>query len=290
MVKRFLVFILAFAIIISVFASCSSEGKQGIQGEKGEQGIQGEKGEKGEQGLQGFPGANGDKGADGRGIVKTEIKDGCLWITYSDDPENPVNAGNIIPEDDNPYDLDFYMLPDGTYGVMAGKSLYMDKIVIPEVYNGKTVTAILPSAFSGACNLTEISLPNTIAYIANSAFFNCSSLKEISIPSGVTVVSKQAFAYCTSLKKVTFSKNLTTISEQAFRDCTSLNNIVIGENVTSIGKNAFFNCVILDSVEFENVDSWKAESTLISSADISNTKTAATYLTKTYCSFTWTRG
>ena len=27
--------------------------------------------------------------------------------------------------------LDFYPLPDGTYGVIAGNALYMDKIVIP---------------------------------------------------------------------------------------------------------------------------------------------------------------
>ena len=71
-------------------------------GEKGEQGEQGAQGEKGDQGLQGEKGDKGDKGDTGeagRGILKTEIIDGCLWITFSDDPENPVNVGKVVSEE-----------------------------------------------------------------------------------------------------------------------------------------------------------------------------------------------
>ncbi len=75
------------------------DGAQGPQGEKGEQGDKGEQGEKGDQGLQGAQGAQGEKGEDGRGILKTEIIDGCLWITFTDDPENPVNIGRVLPEE-----------------------------------------------------------------------------------------------------------------------------------------------------------------------------------------------
>ncbi len=68
-------------------------------GEKGEQGIQGEKGEQGVQGEKGDDGEKGDKGDTGRGILKTEIIDGCLWITFTDDPENPVNVGRVTSEE-----------------------------------------------------------------------------------------------------------------------------------------------------------------------------------------------
>ena len=86
------------------------QGEQGIQGEKGdkgdqgEQGIQGEKGDKGDQGEQGIQGEKGDKGYqgekgdDGRGVLKVEIIDDCLWITYSDAPDTPVNVGKIREE------------------------------------------------------------------------------------------------------------------------------------------------------------------------------------------------
>ena len=75
------------------------QGEQGIQGEQGEQGIQGEKGDKGDQGLTGEKGDKGDKGEDGRGILKTEIIDGFLWITFTDDPENSINVGRVLPEE-----------------------------------------------------------------------------------------------------------------------------------------------------------------------------------------------
>ncbi len=85
-------------------------------GEKGEQGIQGEKGDKGDQGIQGEKGEDGEKGDTGdtgRGILKTEIIDGCLWITFTDDPENPVNVGRVVPEETTPPEQD----PDDGDGI-----------------------------------------------------------------------------------------------------------------------------------------------------------------------------
>ena len=75
-------------------------GEQGPQGEKGETGEQGPQGEKGETGEQGPQGEKGDQGNEGRGILKVEIIDGCLWITYTDAPKNPVNVGSL--QEDEP--------------------------------------------------------------------------------------------------------------------------------------------------------------------------------------------
>ena len=72
------------------------DGEKGDKGEKGEKGDQGDKGEAGEKGDK------GDTGEAGRGILKTEIIDGCLWITFTDDPENPVNVGCVMPEETAP--------------------------------------------------------------------------------------------------------------------------------------------------------------------------------------------
>ena len=74
-ISMFLVFVLIFCCI-GLFSSCGFN----IKGAQGEQGIQGEKGE------------------DGRGILKIEIIDGCLWITYTDDPDHPVNVGSVLNE------------------------------------------------------------------------------------------------------------------------------------------------------------------------------------------------
>ena len=78
------------------------KGDQGVQGEKGEQGIQGEKGDKGDQGIQ---------GETGRGILKAEIINGHLWITYTDAPDAPVNVGRINSTEITP-DSNLPVMPD----------------------------------------------------------------------------------------------------------------------------------------------------------------------------------
>ncbi len=50
-------------------------------------------------GQKGDAGEKGESGTAGRGILKTEIIDGCLWLTYTDDPENPVNVGRVAASD-----------------------------------------------------------------------------------------------------------------------------------------------------------------------------------------------
>lgn len=168
--KKILPLILIALMAVSTFAACGGAG-QDDQIETGAQGIQGDK---------------GDKGDEGRGILKTEIIDGCLWITYSDAPNSPVNVGKVSQDqnsegeaDTNEYGLDFYSLPDGTYGVMAGNSKYLEKIVIPEKYNGKAVTKILDNAFGSAPNLKELVIPDSVTSIGSAAFYGCSSLTSI---------------------------------------------------------------------------------------------------------------
>ena len=79
-----------------------------------------------------------------RSITKSEIVNGELVLTYSDGTTE--NLGKVVgvkgekgdqgekgdagsssaPDDENPQRLDFYPLPDGTYGVKAGKSFYLE--------------------------------------------------------------------------------------------------------------------------------------------------------------------
>ena len=218
------------------------QGIQGIQGEKGEQGeqgiqgIQGEKGEQGEQGIQGeqgvdgksayelyceaYPdytgtleewlaslkGEKGDPGADGVSITKTEIIDGNLWITYSSDPENPVNVGQVqasTSESSGTDGLAYYPLPDGTYGVAAGTTMYLDEITIPSEYNGKAVTQVIPNGFQNATNLVSITLPDSLTTISAYSFDGCKKLTTITIPAAVTFIGSYSFQG-TSLTSVVF--------------------------------------------------------------------------------------
>lgn len=116
--EKILALLLSTLLALSLFASSVASHEN--QGKQGQQGQQGEKGEKGKS---------------GRGILKTEIIDGCLWVTYSDNPETPINIGAVATGIANAVGLDFYPLPDGTYGVMAGKSKFLEKVDIPATYN-----------------------------------------------------------------------------------------------------------------------------------------------------------
>ena len=215
-----------------------------------------------------------------REIIKAEVIDGFLYITYSNDPDTPVNVGTVVfgTVDTNAYGLDFYPLPDGTYGVKAGNSLYLEKIIIPETYNGKKVTQILDKAFEGANNLKEITLPSTVKSISASAFANCKNLISVTIPSGVT-----------------------SISFGAFSGCSSLTSITIPGSVTSIGESAFFGCSELSSVEFMTPDGWwyasneaATKGTNISADNLSDPEKAVTLLTNSissagYADYYWKR-
>ena len=107
--------------------------------------------------------------------------------------------------------LDFYPLPDGTYGVMCGKAKFLNEIVIPSRYNEKPVTRILPEGF-----------------------YYCTSLTSITIPDSVTSIGDRAFNNCSSLTSVIFAENskLESIGAYAFRYCTSLTGLEIPNSVT----------------------------------------------------------
>ena len=80
--------------------------------------------------------------------------------------------------------------------------------------------------------------------------------------------------------------SITSIGDFAFYDCDNLTSITISSSVKRIGRSAFEDCGKLASVTFENTSGWKvsfnsdlSNSESISSADLSNTRRAATYLT-----------
>ena len=142
---------------------------------------------------------------------------------------------------------------------------------------------------------TELTLPSGITEIYQYAFENCSSLTSVIIPDSVTGIGGYAFRYCSSLTSVTIGNSVTRIGEDAFYSCSSLTSVTIGNSVTSIGRYAFENCSSLTSVTFENPNGWwrspssTATSTSISSTDLADPSTAATYLKSTYYSYYWKR-
>lgn len=79
-----------------------------------------------------------------------------------------------------------------TYGEVSGtlavtgltrEGMERTALTVPSVWEGKSVTAIGPSAFSGAENLREITLQLNIGTISDGAFGGCAALERIIIQS-----------------------------------------------------------------------------------------------------------
>ena len=219
--KRLSALLLSLLIVLPILFlfSCSDQGK-------------GDKGDPGEQGVS---------------IVKTELIDGELIVTYSDGRKE--NLGQIPGESDpNVSALDFYPLPDDTYGVKAGNADYLNELVIPSTYKGRAVTQILGSGFKNLTNLTNITLPEGLKNIGASAFDGCSSLESITVPGSVTEIGEGAFFNCSGLKFAVLSEGVTTIGNYAFQRCYGLTSVTVPSTLTEIGQTAFRDCYRLVEV------------------------------------------
>ena len=93
--------------------------------------------------IVGATGLKGEKGDTGRGIAKTEIIDGYLWVTYTDDLENPINVGKVS-ENNNNECLKFTRISKSTLSVSIKEEYktFVKKVIIPSEYYGFKVTSI----------------------------------------------------------------------------------------------------------------------------------------------------
>lgn len=171
--------------------------------------------------------------------------------------------------------LEYTLLDDGTYSVTGIGTCNDTCIVLPESYNGVSVTTIGERAFRNNqnitnfvvsdsvstidayafsdCNsLTSIEIPNSVTSIGSSAFEDCISLTSIVIPDSVISISYNAFYRCESLASITIPDSVTSISYNAFYGCESLASITVPDSVTSIGYQAFYGCTSLTSIIIGN--------------------------------------
>ncbi|MBR7111631.1 MAG: leucine-rich repeat domain-containing protein [Clostridia bacterium] len=162
-------------------------------------------------------------------------------------------------DQENPQELDFFLLPDGTYAVGIGKALYAKEITVPATYKGKAVTCVgAPSfityddpaeifgiGFWAAPLLEKINLPDSITTIGICAFVECPALTSITIPESVTKICDYAFAGCDALTSITIPESVTKICKHAFRNCENLERVDILSTEIDIHADAFEGCTKL---------------------------------------------
>lgn len=97
------------------------------------------------------------------------------------------------------------------------------KLVIPESYNGRAVTFIEKSAFSGNTTIESVVIPEGMISIGAGAFENCTSLKSVSIGGSVMYLAENAFNGCTALTEILcgVSAQPASWSDAWLGDCTA---------------------------------------------------------------------
>lgn len=188
--------------------------------------------------------------------------------------------GNVITYDAN--ESYTYTIESGVLtGITTADGNPVSGTVV--ISEGKGITAIAASAFSGNEDVTYVKVPTGVTGILEDAFEGCSALKGISLPKGVTEIEKDAFKDCTSLTQFKLPKTvetigaaafsgasklyivytddadysaLTTISDSAFEGCSSLtyfcsdSKVVFPTSLTTIGEKAFKGCSSITTLPF----------------------------------------
>jgi hypothetical protein len=142
-----------------------------------------------------------------------------------------------------------YKVEGGTVSIVSCDTNASGELVIPSIYEGKTVTRIGDFAFVNCSSLTSLTIPNSVTSIGWGAFGDCISLTSVTIPDSITTIGWRVFGGCISLTSVTIPESVTTIWEDAFQYCRSLTILTIPDSVTSIGDYAFSGCSGLTSIE-----------------------------------------
>ena len=178
------------------------------------------------------------------------------------------------------------------FGYIFGTNSYNGGTAVTQYYYyGSSTSSRTHITYYIPSSLKEVMI--TGGNILYGAFYNCSGLTSIAIPSSVTSIGDSAFFNCSALTSIIIPDSVTSIGSSAFFWCTRLTNFTIPDSVTSIGSSAFSYCSGLTSVTFVNTSGWWVSSSRtdrsITSSDLSDSATAATYLKSTYAGYYWER-
>ena len=176
-------------------------------------------------------------------------------------------------------------------------SAFYDCTMLKSIVLDADVTELGWELFAGCNNLTELTLPFVGVEKqgdTNKRLFGYFFDQGIKFKTGYTSVKVNNSTYYipTSLTNVTILSG--DIYQSTFENCTMLTSVTIGSGVTCIEANAFAGCSNLTNAKFQVTGGWKrySSSTVTTgySLTLTNSATAARYLTSTYVTYYWKKG
>lgn len=143
---------------------------------------------------------------------------------------------------------------DGTGEISAIYSLsdrkeLVGKLIIPEEYDGVSITSIGSEGFRQCPNITSVYIPDSVQKMGGSAFFYCTSLKRVRMPKNLENIPLEAFSNCPSLTEIEIPEKVKILSGKSFYKCSSLEKITLHEGLEEIGKDTFYGCSSLSELK-----------------------------------------
>ena len=169
------------------------------------------------------------------------------WYT-DEDMTDSYTFGEVITGDISLYTT-YYT--DGLQiknGVVTGYYGNSANVIVPNKYDGTTVTEIGAYAFyrtGEATNITSVSLPSTIAVVAEGAFYDCQYLVGVGLTEGVISIGDNAFYKNYRLKTVGDISSVIEIGDAAFIGCKVLGNLTLSTSLEYLGAYAFTDCATI---------------------------------------------
>ncbi|MBQ9774251.1 MAG: leucine-rich repeat domain-containing protein, partial [Clostridia bacterium] len=168
--------------------------------------------------------------------------------------------------------LSYTLLENDTYMVSGIGTCEDETIIIPAIYNGKTITVIGEQAFMDCSDIIGVYIYAPITEIQYCAFSGCAGLRTIKIPATVTKLFEGAFSACENLDSVyldDFAKwceieyccpdgywyesgvpdaSPLPFAKRLYIDNVYTNHLVIPEGITTIDKEMFSGCSFLSAI------------------------------------------
>lgn len=185
-------------------------------------------------------------------------------------------------------------IPEGVKALGSYSFFRCEKIASLDI--PQSVIRIGSYAFENCFALENIVIPDGVTYFGDGVFWDCTNLERCVLGGGITEIGEDTFKNCGSLMEVIISESVTSIVRNAFYNCTSLESVTIPQAVVHIGSNAFYGCTALTEAVFAVKSGWMVSRTQgfedgreISSQELSDPLTAATYIKSNYNGYYWKR-
>ena len=169
---------------------------------------------------------------DGKAIARVEAGAADDIVSYVDDSIDPAGSYKYYVKSYNMEDgkevygpaspaaeivNGFTYAPSDSGGVrLTGYTGHDQKVVIPKKMNGKAVTEIGDSCFSGNAWIKQVTVPEGVVSLGDYSFECCSLLQKVFLPDTLKTIGKGAFSGCGSLTLADMNEGITSIGDGAF--------------------------------------------------------------------------